>query len=276
MYKGDEKYPFDYFSHCEHTWLGSSGTFLSASHDKTGTLAWVEERMAKATMIPRAHGEVHSFDLHTCDWRSSRFFFLRCSVFVSDTPFFEGRHHKILSRTRSKESISWSEANDIFSLPLTTLFSLGCKLDVCLDYVSSQCSSPSVCVGIQRAEVWARTEVQLALRRVQPRGIWTSKESTGTVKCHLLFFNEIRCSYSVFKRNFEISACRSSISSAEDHHCGECTLISETKPYIQSWIVADGIFSPVSFRCWGRWRDDVPIWGTSRCHSWLNIVLVTT
>ncbi|BBN11699.1 prolyl 4-hydroxylase [Marchantia polymorpha subsp. ruderalis] len=35
----------------------SSGTFLSASHDKTGTLAWVEERMAKATMIPRAHGE---------------------------------------------------------------------------------------------------------------------------------------------------------------------------------------------------------------------------
>ncbi|KAJ7564828.1 hypothetical protein O6H91_02G035500 [Diphasiastrum complanatum] len=35
----------------------SSGTFLSASQDKTGTLAWVEEKMARATMVPRTHGE---------------------------------------------------------------------------------------------------------------------------------------------------------------------------------------------------------------------------
>ncbi|KAL3685679.1 hypothetical protein R1sor_003701 [Riccia sorocarpa] len=35
----------------------SSGTFLSSSQDKTGTLRWVEERMAKATMIPKEHGE---------------------------------------------------------------------------------------------------------------------------------------------------------------------------------------------------------------------------
>jgi prolyl 4-hydroxylase len=36
----------------------SSGTFLRANEDKTGALDWVEERMARATMIPRAHGEV--------------------------------------------------------------------------------------------------------------------------------------------------------------------------------------------------------------------------
>eukprot|EP00249_Psilotum_nudum_P016009 c25609_g1_i1 orf=287-1171(-) len=35
----------------------SSGTFMSSSQDKSGTLAWVEEKMARATMIPRSHGE---------------------------------------------------------------------------------------------------------------------------------------------------------------------------------------------------------------------------
>ncbi|KAJ3669840.1 hypothetical protein LUZ60_010164 [Juncus effusus] len=35
----------------------SSGTFLSAREDETGTLAWVEDKIAKITMIPRIHGE---------------------------------------------------------------------------------------------------------------------------------------------------------------------------------------------------------------------------
>ncbi|XP_024543927.1 probable prolyl 4-hydroxylase 9 [Selaginella moellendorffii] len=35
----------------------SHGCFLSSRQDKTGTLAWVEEKMAKATMIPKSHGE---------------------------------------------------------------------------------------------------------------------------------------------------------------------------------------------------------------------------
>lgn len=35
----------------------SSGTFISASEDKTGTLDFVERKIAKATMIPRSHGE---------------------------------------------------------------------------------------------------------------------------------------------------------------------------------------------------------------------------
>ncbi|KAF0888393.1 hypothetical protein E2562_014211 [Oryza meyeriana var. granulata] len=35
----------------------SSGTFLSADEDPTGTLAEVEKKIAKATMIPRNHGE---------------------------------------------------------------------------------------------------------------------------------------------------------------------------------------------------------------------------
>ncbi|KAK1323455.1 hypothetical protein QJS10_CPA02g00317 [Acorus calamus] len=35
----------------------SSGTFISASEDKTGILANVERKIARATMIPRAHGE---------------------------------------------------------------------------------------------------------------------------------------------------------------------------------------------------------------------------
>jgi hypothetical protein len=36
----------------------SSGTFLSANEDPTGTLAEVEKKIARATMIPRKHGEV--------------------------------------------------------------------------------------------------------------------------------------------------------------------------------------------------------------------------
>ncbi|XP_019195347.1 PREDICTED: probable prolyl 4-hydroxylase 9 [Ipomoea nil] len=35
----------------------SSGTFISASEDKTGTLDLIEEKIAKVTMIPRSHGE---------------------------------------------------------------------------------------------------------------------------------------------------------------------------------------------------------------------------
>ena len=47
----------------------SSGTFLSAKQDKTGTLAWVEEKMARATMVPVSHGEVFTYQLdflHIC------------------------------------------------------------------------------------------------------------------------------------------------------------------------------------------------------------------
>jgi prolyl 4-hydroxylase len=35
----------------------SSGVFISASEDKTGTLDVIEEKIARATMIPRSHGE---------------------------------------------------------------------------------------------------------------------------------------------------------------------------------------------------------------------------
>ena len=35
----------------------SSGAFLSASEDSTGTLEFVEEKIARATMLPRNHGE---------------------------------------------------------------------------------------------------------------------------------------------------------------------------------------------------------------------------
>ncbi|KAL1370893.1 hypothetical protein AAHE18_01G092200 [Arachis hypogaea] len=35
----------------------SSGVFISASEDKTGTLEVIEEKIARATMIPRSHGE---------------------------------------------------------------------------------------------------------------------------------------------------------------------------------------------------------------------------
>ncbi|GKV50486.1 hypothetical protein SLEP1_g57188 [Rubroshorea leprosula] len=37
----------------------SSGTFLSASEEKTGVLDFIEKKIAKATSIPRSHGEVH-------------------------------------------------------------------------------------------------------------------------------------------------------------------------------------------------------------------------
>ncbi|KAF6165250.1 hypothetical protein GIB67_030432 [Kingdonia uniflora] len=35
----------------------SSGTFISASEDKSGTLDIIEEKIARATMIPKTHGE---------------------------------------------------------------------------------------------------------------------------------------------------------------------------------------------------------------------------
>ncbi|XAR52903.1 Procollagen-proline dioxygenase [Bertholletia excelsa] len=35
----------------------SSGTFLTASKDKTGILEFIEKKIARATMIPRSHGE---------------------------------------------------------------------------------------------------------------------------------------------------------------------------------------------------------------------------
>ncbi|KAK4563341.1 hypothetical protein RGQ29_005735 [Quercus rubra] len=35
----------------------SSGTFISSSEDKTGVLALIEEKISRATMIPRNHGE---------------------------------------------------------------------------------------------------------------------------------------------------------------------------------------------------------------------------
>ncbi|XP_047262331.1 probable prolyl 4-hydroxylase 9 isoform X10 [Capsicum annuum] len=45
----------------------SSGTFISASEDKTGVLDLIEEKIAKATMIPKTHGEVASFLLYLSD-----------------------------------------------------------------------------------------------------------------------------------------------------------------------------------------------------------------
>ena len=36
----------------------SKGTFLSESMDHTGVLAWIEERIAAVTLLPRENGEV--------------------------------------------------------------------------------------------------------------------------------------------------------------------------------------------------------------------------
>lgn len=42
-----------------HYELGnSSGTFISASEDKTGVLDFIEQKIARATMLPKSHGEV--------------------------------------------------------------------------------------------------------------------------------------------------------------------------------------------------------------------------
>lgn len=38
--------------------LTSSGMFISADEDKTGILDFIDEKIARATMIPRANGEV--------------------------------------------------------------------------------------------------------------------------------------------------------------------------------------------------------------------------
>lgn len=41
--------------------LKSSGMFISASEDKTGVLDFIEEKIARATSLPRSHGEVIKF-----------------------------------------------------------------------------------------------------------------------------------------------------------------------------------------------------------------------
>ncbi|XP_017238457.1 probable prolyl 4-hydroxylase 9 isoform X2 [Daucus carota subsp. sativus] len=45
----------------------SSGTFIKASEDKSGTLDIIEDKISSATMIPRTHGEVASFLLYLSD-----------------------------------------------------------------------------------------------------------------------------------------------------------------------------------------------------------------
>ncbi|RZC11872.1 putative prolyl 4-hydroxylase 9 isoform F [Glycine soja] len=47
----------------------SSGVFVSASEDKTGTLAVIEEKIARATMIPRSHGEAFNILRYEVDQR---------------------------------------------------------------------------------------------------------------------------------------------------------------------------------------------------------------
>lgn len=45
--------------------------FLSASQDKSGTLDVIEEKIARATMLPRTHGEVlFSIFLHSLELQS--------------------------------------------------------------------------------------------------------------------------------------------------------------------------------------------------------------
>lgn len=45
---------------CLHSSFNSYGVFMSASEDETGTLYAVEEKIARATKLPRSHGEVTS------------------------------------------------------------------------------------------------------------------------------------------------------------------------------------------------------------------------
>jgi prolyl 4-hydroxylase len=39
---------------------------VRAKEEKTGALDWVEKKMARATMIPRAHGEINGTQQSYC------------------------------------------------------------------------------------------------------------------------------------------------------------------------------------------------------------------
>ncbi|XP_059594647.1 probable prolyl 4-hydroxylase 9 isoform X4 [Vitis vinifera] len=45
----------------------SSGVFISASEDKTGTLDLIEQKIARVIMIPRTHGEIATFLVYLSD-----------------------------------------------------------------------------------------------------------------------------------------------------------------------------------------------------------------
>lgn len=77
----------------------STGTFLSTHHDPDGVLAWIEERIAAISMIPRENGEpfnvlhyenmqhydshMDSFDPKVCE-RSSVHYQIQIFVTLSD------------------------------------------------------------------------------------------------------------------------------------------------------------------------------------------------
>lgn len=55
LFRQSKFHIFDIITH-----ENSSGTFVSGSEDETGTLDFIEKKIAKATMIPLSHGEVFS------------------------------------------------------------------------------------------------------------------------------------------------------------------------------------------------------------------------
>ena len=59
----------------------SSGMFISADEDKTGILDFIDEKISRATMIPREHGEVClAFDAQVS---TSSFFLIFMSWFLA-------------------------------------------------------------------------------------------------------------------------------------------------------------------------------------------------
>lgn len=81
----------------------SSGTFVSASEESSGALEFVEKKIAKATMIPRTHGEVICFFLIMIDCK-----ILQAAWFQAE---FNNIHILIKSDKRLDVFFSWQAFN---------------------------------------------------------------------------------------------------------------------------------------------------------------------
>ncbi|XP_006339826.1 probable prolyl 4-hydroxylase 9 isoform X4 [Solanum tuberosum] len=92
----------------------SSGMFISASEDKTGILDLIEEKIAKATMIPRTHGEAfnvlryetgQSYHSHYDAFDPSQYGPQKSQRIHCNDFIFTWNHHGVLSGSPQEPSI---------------------------------------------------------------------------------------------------------------------------------------------------------------------------
>ncbi|WMV17041.1 hypothetical protein MTR67_010426 [Solanum verrucosum] len=131
----------------------SSGMFISASEDKTGILNLIEEKIAKATMIPRTHGEAfnvlryetgQSYHSHYDAFDPSQYGPQKSQRIHCNDFIFTWNHHGVLSG--SPQGVQTK--NNLFSFRLHPF----CCIYLMWKKVEKPCSLSSPLVNLQSAQ----------------------------------------------------------------------------------------------------------------------------